>query len=287
LYSSTVSENFRFVVNVMGLSSPVDQLSVLRSADTVVPNPYGFNDAVFAQAQQFSVSRLDDGIKTTVDTLGNRYTVGTFSGAVDFDPSLTGISILASDGNGQSLFISKLDSNGNFVWAKSMGGDGYEYATGITIDGSGNSYITGSFHGTVDADPSLTGVKNLTSAGNADIFINKLDSSGNFVWAKSMGGADYDISRDLAIDARGNVYTTGYFQGIADFDPSLAGTTKLTSGGGDDIFISKLDSSGNFIWAKSMGGLGSDIATGIAIDRRCATFLGITDQPVNLQQVPS
>jgi Beta-propeller repeat len=253
----------------MGFSSPVDQLSVLRSADTFAPNLSVLNDAVFAQAQQFSGSRLlgnVEVVKTTVDTLGNRYTIGTFSGTVDFDPSLAGIKVLASEGSGDSLFISKLDSNGNFVWAKSMGGDSYDYASGIKIDASGNIYTTGSFRGTIDIDPSLTGTTNLVSAGGTDIFISKLDSSGNLVWAKSMGGTGDDSSRDLAIDVSGNVYTTGSFQGTVDFDPSLAGATNLTSGGSDDIFISKLNSSGNFVWAKSMGGANSDVATGLAID---------------------
>jgi hypothetical protein len=253
----------------MDLSSPVDQLSVLRSADTFMPNPGGFNNAVFAQAQQFSGSRLlgdNRVVKTTVDTLGNRYTIGTFSGTVDFDASLVGTNIIASEGSGDNLFISKLDSNGNFVWAKSMGGDSYDYVGGIAIDASGNIYTTGTFRGTVDLDPSLTGTTNRVSAGGTDIFISKLDSNGNLVWAKSIGGTGDENSRDLAIDASGNIYTTGSFQGTVDFDRRLTGTTTLTSAGSDDIFINKLDSSGNFVWAKAVGGANSDGAAGLAID---------------------
>ena len=70
-----------------------------------------------------------------------------------------------------------------------------------------------------------------------------------------MGGTSQDWGRDDAVDSAGNVYTTGYFIGTADFDPG-SGTYNLTSHGNDDIFVSKLDSSGNFVWAKGMGGAG-------------------------------
>ena len=59
-------------------------------------------------------------------------------------------------------------------------------------------------------------------------------------WAKSMGEIDYDYGRSIAVDASGNVYTTGSFEGTADFDPD-AETFNLTSAGGADIFIVKLN----------------------------------------------
>ena len=131
----------------------------------------------------------------------------------------------------------------------------------IAIDpASGAIYTTGFFSATVDFDPGA-GVFNLTSAGSGDIFISKLDASGNFVWAKQMGGIAYDKCYSIAIDTAGSgaLYTTGVFEGTADFDPG-AGTLNLTPAGQYDIFISKLDSSGNFVWAKRIGGTGRDVA---------------------------
>jgi hypothetical protein len=78
----------------------------------------------------------------------------------------------------------------------------------------------------------------------------------NFKWAKQMGGAGCGSgysSRSVTTDKAGNVYTTGYFNGIVDFDPG-PGTFNLTAGGNPDRFISKLDAAGNFIWARQMGG---------------------------------
>ena len=162
------------------------------------------------------------------------------------------------------LLASPLYASGTFLWAKSMGGTSSDFANGIAVDSSGNVYTTGSFSGTADFDPG-TGTADLTSAGSGDIFVSKLDSSGDFVWTKSMGGMDYDEGRSIAVDSSGSVYTTGYFQGTADFDPSV-GTANLTSTGSDQIFVSKLDSSGDFVWAKSMGGTSDDGGSSIALD---------------------
>src|SRR5919108_3604946 len=74
-----------------------------------------------------------------------------------------------------------------------------------------------------------------------------------FGWAKRIGGTTNDIGYAITVDGNGNVYTTGFFYSIVDFDPG-AGAYNLTSAGLGDIFVSKLDSNGNLIWAKRMGG---------------------------------
>jgi len=115
-------------------------------------------------------------------------------------------------------------------------------------------------------DPGV-GTSNLISAGDQDVFIQKMDSSGNFIWAKSMGGTGTSsgYGRAIAVDGSGNIYTTGSFRGVVDFDPGT-GTSNLTSAGSNDIFVHKMDSSGSFIWAKTMGGTNSEIGKSIATD---------------------
>ena len=119
-----------------------------------------------------------------------------------------------------------------------MGGIFGEESFSIALDGSGNVFTTGYFDNIVDFDPGA-GTFNLTSVGSTDIFISKLDAAGNFVWAKQMGGTMDDRGQSIALDASGNVYTTGYFNGTADFDPG-AGTFNLTSAGSYDIFVHKM-----------------------------------------------
>lgn len=205
---------------------------------------------------------IDDvGVFVTVDKFGNVYTTGFFNGTVDFDPG-TGIFNLVS--NSYDLFILKLDALGNFVWAKNIGGISDDYGHSISVDSAGNVYTTGYFKDTVDFDPGV-GAYNLISMGGEDIFVSKLDVFGNFVWAKSVGGAMNDDGYSIAVDVFGNVYTSGVFSGIVDFDPTL-GTFNLTSSGGQTIFILKLDSLGNFLWAKNMVGNISNGGYNIAID---------------------
>ncbi|MCJ8289581.1 MAG: SBBP repeat-containing protein [Crocinitomicaceae bacterium] len=200
------------------------------------------------------------GRSITIDALGNLYITGYFKGTVDFDPN-SGISNLTATGN-FDFFILKLDTAGNFVWAKKIGGTGSDKANSITTDNLGNVYTTGNFSGTVDFDPNA-GTNNLTANGNNLLFILKLDTAGNFVWAKKMGGVN---SASITTDSSGNIYTTGYFNGTSDFDPSTTSTVNLTPIGQGDIFILKLDAAGNFVWAKQMGGTTNDFGYSISTD---------------------
>ena len=209
-----------------------------------------------------------------VDASGNVYTIGQYSFTVDFDP---GIGTYNLTGSGTvSLFVSKLDASGNFLWAKSIGGSGGVTGWSMTIDGFSNIYITGTFNDTVDFDPG-SGIYNLIGVSNSsDIFVCKLDESGNFKWAKQMDGQRPDFGRGIGVDVNGNVYTTGIFEGTCDFDPGV-GTYNLLalgSSGSQDTYVSKLDSAGNFVWAKQIGGTGgSDFVNFLALDSNANIFL--------------
>ncbi|QLE56732.1 DUF4347 domain-containing protein [Nostoc sp. TCL26-01] len=225
------------------------------------------SDGSFAWAKNLGGSSTDIGYSIAVDSAGNIYTTGYFAGTADFDPG-SGTTNLTSTGGGstQDIFISKLNSDGSFAWAKNLGGSSTDEGFSIAVDSTGNIYTTGYFAGTADFDPG-SGTTNLTSAvGTQDIFISKLNSDGSFAWAKNLGGSSTDIGYSIAVDSAGNIYTTGYFRGTADFDPG-SGTTNLTSAvGTQDIFISKLNSDGSFAWAKNLGGSSTDIGYSIAVD---------------------
>lgn len=197
----------------------------------------------------------------TLSSNGSLYITGVYSGTVDFDP---GAGTLNATSSGEDIFILKLDTNGNLVWAKTLGNSSTDRGLDIAVDASENIYTTGFFFGTVDFDPG-DGTSNLSSASLSDIFVLKLDGDGNFVWAKRMGGSVYDYGQSIAVDTTGNVFTIGYFNGTADFDPGTS-AYNLTTNGNYDIFISKLDVNGNFVWAKQFGGISTDIANSITLD---------------------
>ena len=164
-----------------------------------------------------------------------------------------------------------MDSNGNFVWAKSIGGVYHDIANSITLDVSGNLYATGYFEQTVDFDPG-SGTSNLISKGSQDIFILKMDSSGNYIWAKGMGSTKGEIAYSIALDYNNNVYSTGYFSDTIDFDPGN-GIQNIIATGVRDIYILKLNSDGNFVWAKQVGGMDGAEARDITTDRYGKIYL--------------
>lgn len=205
-----------------------------------------------------------------VDNSGNVYSIGNFWGTVDFDPG-SSVYPLTSAGN-DDVFVSKLDASGNLVWAFKIGGTSADYGYDICIDKLDNVCITGVFYQTVDFDPGA-GSYPLTSSGGWDIFVAKYTSAGNLLWARKMGGTASDIGYAIATDTIGNVYAAGWFNGTADFDPGVA-TNNLISAGGTDIFICKLDSAGNYRWAKRMGGSGADRANTIAVDQKANIYAG-------------
>lgn len=201
------------------------------------------------------------GQSIALDASGNILTTGVFQSTADFDPD-AGTFNLTAAGN-YDAFVSKLDNAGNFLWAKAMGGTSLEQPYSIAADAAGNVYSCGLFWFTADFDPGAA-VFNITSPGGPDVYVSKLNSSGDFVWAKTMGGTGYDEGRSLTLDAQGNVYIAGYFNATADFDPN-AGIFNINSNGGDDIFLCKLDNAGNLGWAKQAGDSLNDVANSVAL----------------------
>lgn len=173
---------------------------------------------------------------------------GSFPDTVDFDPGPGVFNLSVTDY--VDAYVLKLDINGNFIWAKQMGGLDAQCSFSILSDLSGNVYTAGTFRNTTDFDPG-PGVYNLTAQANNDMFLQKLDPAGNFIWVKQMTSSANIIPADMTLDSHNNVLITGEFDGAADFDPGTA--IDMHYGAGYfDIFIEKLDSNGNYSWTKQI-----------------------------------
>ena len=144
----------------------------------------------------------------------------------------------------------------DWQWATQAGGTNSDEGYAITIDDAGNSYVTGYFCGTA-----TFGSYSLTSSGINDIFVAKMDAVGNWLWATNAGGTNYNHGSGITIDEAGYSYVTGDFSGTATF-----GSYSLSSSGGFDIFIAKVDADGNWQWATQAGGSVSDGGKGITMD---------------------
>lgn len=136
--------------------------------------------------------------------------------------------------------------DGNLAWGRAMDGDVYSEGRDISVDDDGNSYTVGFLKtlGWWDTDT-------LFGHGLEDAFIVKFDSTGGFQWAHAFGGTMDDEALSVDVDPQGNVWVGGYFQGTANF-----GSTVLSSGGGKDAFVAKLDPNGNIIFVKQFSGAG-------------------------------
>ncbi|MFC2100852.1 SBBP repeat-containing protein [Bacteroidota bacterium] len=213
-------------------------------------------------AENYGSTGNDKGTSVTTDVSGNVYMTGSFENTADFDPSLSSAN-LSSNGS-KDIYIAKYTSSGSYVWAIGIGGSSTDEGYAVVVDIYGNVIVTGYFNGTADFNPG-TGTYYLTSNGSSDIFIAKYSSSGNFIWAHSMGSTSWDWGKSLGVDIFGDVYFTGIFTGTVDFDPGTS-TNNLVSNGNMDAFIAKFSSSGNLSWAKNIGGLSGEYSNDIHVD---------------------
>jgi len=207
-------------------------------------------DGDLVWARQIGGSQQQTANDLCFDNTGHLYASIGCNGTADFDPG-AGVFNLTSAGI-NDIVVLKLDSAGNFNWAKRMGSVGYDWGNAIIGDNLGSIYLTGSFENTVDFDMG-TGVANLTASGD-DIFVAKYDTAGNYIWAIRFGSTtDLDEGQALNIDPAGDIYIAGNFGNTVDFNPG-APIFNLISAGSSDVFVLKLTPAGNFIWADRFGG---------------------------------
>jgi hypothetical protein len=198
-----------------------------------------------------------------VSASGNAYLASYFTGTVDFDPGPKAKNVAVGTRN--AAFVLKLDTNGKFGWVAPFTGAGSAYAYTVTLDGSGNVVVGGSYSGTVDFNPG-SGTTTLDPAGGA--FLTKLNSSGGLVWARALANTGTESGPAIFgvdTDSVGNVYATGVFYGAIDLDPG-AGVTTKSSAGSSDIFVVKLTSAGNYAWSEAFGGDRLETAWAVAVD---------------------
>jgi hypothetical protein len=217
---------------------------------------------------------------------GGVINVGYFQNTADFDPG-GGVSNLTVIGTGtqQDIYIQKLDAAGELVWVKQIGHAGFQIAYDVEVDTTGNIYILGtasSGYGNVDLDPG-TGVAEIDPTTGTYFYL-KLDADGNYLWGSN---SDF-VANELQLSRGGDLYATGYYNQVTDFDPG-PGVSSATPQNINAAIV-KLDTDGNFQWVKTMGGGGVDVGRGLAInsdDTKLWFGLGttsstLTEYPVEL-----
>ena len=201
-------------------------------------------------SKAFGSASRDQAWSVAVDASGNVVVSGYFEGTVDF-----GGGVLTSAGVYDG-YAAKFDAAGNHLWSKQFGDADWQENRGIAIDASGNLVITGYFEGAVDFGGGV-----LTSAGNQDVFVARLDPGGNHIWSRRFGDYHQQEGVDVALDASGNIALTGKFGSTLDF-----GGGPFTGTGNWDVYVVKFDSAGNHIWSSGFGGSSEERPERIAAD---------------------
>jgi uncharacterized repeat protein (TIGR02543 family) len=204
----------------------------------------------FVWAKGFGGSGSDTAYGIATDSAGNAYVASDFTGTVAF-----GAISLTASGSSSDLALLKVAADGNVLSATRFGGANFDYAKAVAVDTSDNVILAGEF-----MTSTVIGGTTLTSAGSKDISLLKVNSAGALQWSKRFGGTSSDSVYGLATDADGNILISGDFSGSITF-----GTTTLTSSGGRDGFLAKLNPSGTPLWAMKIGGTGNDTAYAVTV----------------------
>jgi hypothetical protein len=200
-------------------------------------------------AKHFGDISAQNATGVAVDTAGNVYIIGWYTGSVDFDSGFV-------TANNYDVVVAKYSPTGAPMWSKVLGGSSTDEGVGIAVDGTGNVYVTGVFAATVDF-----GGGPLTSAGGFDVFLAKYTTNGAYAWATRMGGTSVDNAMGIAVDGSGNPIVTGYFSGTANF-----GGGNLVSTGANDVFVVKYSAAGAHQWSKRFGDANDQRAYAVAAE---------------------
>jgi len=212
----------------------------------------------FQWARTWGGKSYDGALTIDIGVSGTIYATGVFWGVVDFDPG-PGIDKHSSNG-GNDIFLSSFNAEGEFLWARTWGSSINDWPGALSVNSMGDIYVTGYCWASTDFDPG----PGIDEHSNPGTFLSKFDSSGAFKWALTWGNDNPELS-SVGTDDEGNVYVAGSFvtypfQPPVDFDPGPGTENHKSKGHGEDAYLSKFDTAGNFQWVQIWGGKSSDVA---------------------------
>ncbi|HEY9113112.1 MAG TPA: SBBP repeat-containing protein [Bacteroidales bacterium] len=203
----------------------------------------------------------ESGAGVATDADGNIYVTGSFnSPTINFGS--TPVSNSNSGNDTYDAFLAKYSTAGELLWVFGAAGANDDFAKSIAVDNEGNVFVTGSFNSSTLTFGNIVLTNTDPVSEKEDIFIVKVNSSGEVLWANNEGGTDKDFGTSVACDGSGNSFITGYFNSSA----LMIGTFPLVNTGNWDLFLAKYDPNGNVLWARGAVGDYVDRGTGITTD---------------------
>lgn len=240
--------------NVVGVGYFWGSVDFDPSASSTILDATGNGDAFISKytcegALDWAIGiDADKAIQISQDQDNNLYILGTFSYTVDFDPG-SSVHNLTSTGS-DDIFLLKLSCNGDFVWVKQLGCPGNDWVWGMDMDSNDNLYIAGTFHDSIDLDPSSNSFIIHSSIG-IDGYFSKYNKEGEFLLGGGIIGGSTMRIWDLHVDPNDELVLVGDFRGPTDFDPGSGIYVMNTSSSSQTFgFVAKYDTLGSLSWAK-------------------------------------
>jgi len=202
---------------------------------------------------------FDGGNGVAIGPNNEHFFTGAFTGTADMDPDASGGNL--NSAGGKDIYFAKFTSAGALVWAKSIGGTSDDEGVAMVPSDAGGLYVTGTYTFQADMDPG-PGTTNVGVAGlnpnSVGTFFARYTANGDLIWARSLSGINASCYvKDMARDAAGNLYLTGWYTGPVDFDPSGSNLIIPYIGNNADAFVAKYDNNGDLLWAGQIGGTAS------------------------------
>ena len=252
-YDITCADQIIYVIayDSAGNSSQSPSFTIPQSDPCISATSANSNTSSSGFLLTFGGSGIETDIAgIAVDSSDNIYITGTSLGTNVYGANVT-------SGTNDDIFVAKLNSSGEVQWVYTAGGTGRDRGRKIALDSSGNIYVVGYYRNVVDF-----GGGDVTSNGNWDAFLLKLNNSGTFQWVITFGDTLNDLGRDVVVDSNDNVYMLGDYRGTVTF-AGIGGLTATQA----DMFLLKVNSSGDSVWVYSATSIsGDESARAVAID---------------------
>lgn len=197
-------------------------------------------------AMHFQAGSEDEIQKSMIDQQGNLYLAGTFKS----DSLIFGVDTLMREGD-DDLFLVKIDTDTNVVFAKSFYAKGVALISGIALDSHGNICLTGHYQDSVRFD-AFACKAIIPYPWAMKSFVVKTNPTGTVLWAKDFGGSTSNGS--MVIDANDNLYISGWFGEALSIEVTSAITFTVFPSVRSRQYMVKMDAGGNAKWLKNYGG---------------------------------
>ena len=243
--------------SVIVTGSDTGQLFVAKFATTSAL-AWATTSAGVGDNSGYAVSALAD---------GSAIVSGNVDGTIDFGD---GINLSASNG---AAFVAKISADGtSWQWAAKVDGSGYDAGQGVSVLSDGSAIVTGQFEGLATFTPTASASIELTALDNeyaVDAFVAKINGSGEWVWAAQVSGTNEAIGNAVVTSSGDSAIVTGQVRsaGNGTFTSAEGGSGPITlTVANRDLFVAKIDPSGNWLWASGAGGSNSEAeGSGVAV----------------------